>query len=73
MRIKPICWSFRSICRTSEPTGRETVSEKGLQLKQTQVTGYYGVEVKADCYADGLRIEQGVMIRLIMAWVDIED
>ena len=23
------------------------------------VTGYYGVEVKADCYADGLRIEQG--------------
>lgn len=28
-------------------------------MKQTQVTGYYGVEVKADCYADGLRIEQG--------------
>lgn len=33
--------------------------KKGLTLERTPVTGYYGVEVEADCYADHLKIVNG--------------
>lgn len=51
--------AFEAFAGQVNPQGGRLFLKKGLQLKQTQVTGYYGVEVKADCYADGLRIEQG--------------
>ena len=51
--------AFEAFAGQVNPQGGRLFLKKGLQLKQTQVTGYYGVEVKADCYADGLRNEQG--------------
>ncbi len=33
--------------------------KKGLSLVKSAVTGYYGVETEADCYADCLRVENG--------------
>ena len=51
--------AFEAFAGQVNPQGGRLFLKKGLQLKQTLVTGYYGVEVKADCYADGLRIEQG--------------
>lgn len=33
--------------------------KKGLSLSRTSVTGYYGVETEADCYAGRLRVEDG--------------
>ena len=46
--------AFEAFAGQVNPQGGRLFLKKGLQLKQTQVTGYYGVEVKADCYADGL-------------------
>lgn len=51
--------AFEAFAGRVNPRGGRLFIKKGLQLKQTEVTGYYGVEVKADCYADGLRVEQG--------------
>lgn len=33
--------------------------KKGLTLANSNVTGYYGVETEADCYADRLRVVEG--------------
>ena len=33
--------------------------KKGLTLEKSAITGYYGVEIEADCYADRLRIVDG--------------
>lgn len=51
--------AFEAFAQRVNPQSGRLFLKKGLQLKQAQVTGYYGVEVEADCYADRLRIEQG--------------
>lgn len=50
--------AFEEFARKVVKGGRIFI-KKGLSLEKTQVTGYYGVEVEADCRADRVRIENG--------------
>lgn len=50
--------AFEAFARKVVPGGKLFV-KAGLTLEKTQVTGYYGVETKADCYADHLRVIDG--------------
>lgn len=42
--------------------GGKIYLKKGLALEKTKVTGYYGVDGTADCYADHLRVENGLYV-----------
>lgn len=50
--------AFEQFAQKLVPGGRIFI-KKGLTLQNTLVTGYYGVETSADCFADHLRVEQG--------------
>lgn len=50
--------AFEAFARLVRPDGYLFI-KKGLQLEKIGVTGYYGVEVDAECYASGLRIIEG--------------
>lgn len=51
--------AFEEFARLVRPDVGRLFLKKGLELKKTKVSGYYGVEVEADCYADHLQIVDG--------------
>lgn len=51
--------AFEAFARQVRPDGGKLFIKKGLQLRHTQVTGYYGIETAGGYYADHLRIENG--------------
>lgn len=50
--------AFEAFAQRVNPEGSLYV-KKGLELKKTQVSGTYGVEVEAECFSDHLRVEDG--------------
>lgn len=51
--------AFEEFAQRVRPDGGKLFLKKGLTLEKTKVTGYYGVDVEADYYADHLRMEEG--------------